>query len=365
MMAKVVLKNVTKKFGKVVAVNRVSLEVEDGEFFVLLGPSGCGKSTTLRLIAGLEEPDEGEIWIGDRLVNNVDPVKRNVAMVFQSYALYPHMTVYQNIEFPLKMAGVPINERRKRVVEVARFLGIEDLLNRYPKQLSGGQQQRVAVARAIVRSPEVFLLDEPLSNLDAKLRVKMRFELRKLLHDKLGITTIYVTHDQVEAMTMADKIAVMNNGRVMQIGRPIDVFERPQNMFVAGFIGIPPMNFMVGTLIAKEDKLFLETGDVKIIVPDKYIDPLKPYVGRDIVMGIRPQDIIIDTRPSQGYYEAIVIGYEPLGLESYIHFSIGDNTDYVAVVKGRLNISLGEKIYWVFNKDRVFFFDKKTQQAIA
>jgi len=365
MMAKVVLKNVTKKFGKVVAVNRVSLEVEDGEFFVLLGPSGCGKSTTLRLIAGLEEPDEGEIWIGDRLVNNVDPVKRNVAMVFQSYALYPHMTVYQNIEFPLKMASVPINERRKRVVEVARFLGIEDLLNRYPKQLSGGQQQRVAVARAIVRSPEVFLLDEPLSNLDAKLRVKMRFELRKLLHDKLGITTIYVTHDQVEAMTMADKIAVMNKGRVMQVGRPTDVFERPQNMFVAGFIGVPPMNFMEGTLIAKEDKLFLETGDVKIIVPDKYIDSLKPYVGKDIAMGIRPQDIIIDTRPGHGYYEAIVIGYEPLGLESYIHFSIGGNTDYVAVVKGTLNISLGERIYWAFNKDRIYFFDKKTQQAIA
>ena len=364
-MAKVVLKNVTKKFGKVVAVNRVNLEVKDGEFFVLLGPSGCGKSTTLRLIAGLEEPDEGEIWIGDRLVNNVDPVKRNVAMVFQSYALYPHMTVYQNIEFPLKMASVPINERRKRVVEVARFLGIEDLLNRYPKQLSGGQQQRVAVARAIVRSPEVFLLDEPLSNLDAKLRVKMRFELRKLLHDKLGITTIYVTHDQVEAMTMADKIAVMNKGRVMQVGRPTDVFERPQNMFVAGFIGVPPMNFMEGTLIAKEDKLFLETGDVKIIVPDKYIDSLKSYVGKDIAMGIRPQDIIIDTRPGHGYYEAIVIGYEPLGLESNIHFSIGGNTDYVAVVKGTLNISLGERIYWAFNKDRIYFFDKKTQQAIA
>lgn len=363
-MAKVVLKNVTKKFGRVVAVDKVDLEVKDGEFFVLLGPSGCGKSTTLRLIAGLEEPDEGEIWIGDKLVNNVDPVKRNVAMVFQSYALYPHMTVYQNIEFPLKMAGVPVNERRRRVIEVARFLGIEDLLNRYPKQLSGGQQQRVAVARAIVRSPEVFLLDEPLSNLDAKLRVKMRFEIRKLLHDKLGITTIYVTHDQVEAMTMADKIAVMNKGKIMQVGRPIDVFERPQNMFVAGFIGVPPMNFLEGTLIVKEGKLLLETGDLKITIPDKYIGSLKPYIGKDIVMGIRPQDIIISTKPSHEYYKGVIIGYEPLGLESYIHFSIGGNTDYVAVVKGKLGIILGEKIYWSFNKDRVYFFDKKTRKTI-
>lgn len=363
-MARVYLKNVVKRFGRVVAVDHITLEVRDKEFMVLLGPSGCGKSTTLRLIAGLEDPDEGEIYIGDRLVNDVDPTKRNVAMVFQSYALYPHMTVYKNIEFPLKMAGVPKNERRRKVVEVARFLGIEDLLNRYPKQLSGGQQQRVALARAIVREPEVFLLDEPLSNLDAKLRVKMRFELRKLLHDELKITTIYVTHDQVEAMTMADRIAVMNKGKIMQVGTPREVFEKPANIFVAGFIGVPPMNFFDGTLKEVDNRLYLDIGSYNIPVPEIYWDKLRDYVGKDIVLGIRPQDIRVSTRKEQGFYKAVVTGYEPLGTETIVHFTISGEKDYVAVVAGDIKLLLNQEIYWSPRRDKMYFFGKETEKAL-
>jgi len=363
-MARVFLKNVVKKFGKVVAVNNVTLEVKDKEFMVLLGPSGCGKSTTLRLIAGLETPDEGEIWIGNRLVNEIDPTKRNVAMVFQSYALYPHMTVYRNIEFPLKMARVPKEERRRKVIEVARFLGIEDLLNRYPKQLSGGQQQRVALARAIVREPEVFLLDEPLSNLDAKLRVKMRFELRRLLHDELQTTTIYVTHDQVEAMTMADRIAVMNAGKIMQVGSPIDVFEKPANIFVAGFIGVPPMNFFEGTLIEKQNNLLLDLGSILFRIPKTYYSTLHPHVGSEIVMGIRPQDIKVALEPQEGSYEGKIVGYEPLGTETYIHFTINGTKEYVAVIPRGMRISLKQKVYWKPNLQKLYFFRKSTGEAI-
>ncbi len=363
-MARVFLKNVVKKFGKVVAVNHVTLEVKDKEFMVLLGPSGCGKSTTLRLIAGLETPDEGEIWIGDRLVNEIDPTKRNVSMVFQSYALYPHMTVYQNIEFPLKMAKVSKDERRRKVIEVARFLGIENLLNRYPKQLSGGQQQRVALARAIVREPEVFLLDEPLSNLDAKLRVKMRFELRRLLHDELKTTTIYVTHDQVEAMTMADRIAVMNAGKIMQVGSPIDVFEKPANIFVAGFIGVPPMNFFEGTLVEKEGVMFLDLEQVLFKIPETYYSTLQPYVGNEIIMGIRPQDIKISLEPQEGFYEGKVVGYEPLGTETYVHFTINGAKEYVAVIPRGMKISLKQKISWKPNPEKLYFFQKASGKAI-
>ncbi len=363
-MARVLLKNVTKRFGSVVAVDNVRLEVKDKEFMVLLGPSGCGKSTTLRLIAGLETPDEGEIWIGDRIVNEVDPTERNVAMVFQSYALYPHMTVYQNIEFPLKMARVPKHERHRRVIEVARFLGIEDLLNRYPRQLSGGQQQRVALARAIVREPEVFLLDEPLSNLDAKLRIRMRFELRKLLHDELKVTTIYVTHDQVEAMTMADRIAVMNKGRIQQVGSPREVFEKPQNLFVAGFIGVPPMNFLEGTLVEVEGRIKLDLGEYQIEVPSNYWSILKNHVGRTIVMGVRPQDVYISIKPVKGWYKAIIVGYEPLGTETYIHFTIDKKKDYIAIAKDVDTIRLGMEVYWHPNPNRLYFFDKNTGKAL-
>jgi len=362
-LARVILRNITKRYGSVIAVDHISLEVEDGEFMVLLGPSGCGKSTTLRLIAGLETPDEGEIWIGDKLVNEIDPSDRNVAMVFQSYALYPHMTAYQNIEFPLRMRGVPKEERRKRVLEVAEFLEIKDLLDRYPRQLSGGQQQRVALARALVRKPEVFLLDEPLSNLDARLRVQMRFYLRRLLHDKLRITTIYVTHDQVEAMTMADRIAVMNKGKIEQVGAPIEVFEKPANMFVASFIGTPTINFFSGVLSEASGELYLDLGVYRIKIPAKYADILKSYVGGEVILGVRPQNILIHLRSGRGY-KARVTGIEPLGNETVVHFSIDGNTDYTAVIPKKLQFPMGSEIWWEPDPDQMYFFDKKTTKAI-
>ena len=362
-MARVILKDVTKRFGAVVAVDHVNLVVHDGEFMVLLGPSGCGKTTTLRLIAGLETPDEGEIWIGNRLVNDVDPSDRNVAMVFQNYALYPHMTVYQNIEFPLRMRGVPKEERRKRVLDVAKLLGISDLLDRYPRQLSGGQQQRVALARALVREPEVFLLDEPLSNLDAKLRIQMRFYLRKLLHDELRITTIYVTHDQAEAMTMADRIAVMNRGRIEQVGTPSEIFERPANTFVAGFIGTPPMNFFTGVLREKDGALYLDLGVYSIEIPAKYNEILRSSIGEEVILGVRPQNIAIHSEGDKGY-RARVIGVERLGAETVVHFSIGGDTDYTAVIPKRLQIPIGSEILWEPDPDQMYFFDKKSGKAI-
>ena len=355
-MAKVVLKNITKRFGKVVAVDNLSLEIRDKEFIVLLGPSGCGKSTTLRLIAGLEKPDKGEIWIGDRLVNEVDPTKRNVAMVFQSYALYPHMTVYGNIEFPLRMAGVPKNERDKRVKEVARFLGIADLLDRKPSQLSGGQQQRVALARALVREPEVFLLDEPLSNLDAKLRVKMRFELKKLLSYDLGITTIYVTHDQVEAMTMADRIAVMNQGRLQQVDTPENIFYKPANTFVAGFVGSPPMNFVEG-VVEGDEKIVFSSSYFKIDLPDKY----RSLVGRDVILGFRPQHVEVRDKPEENFIEAKVIGLEKLGVESYAHVAYGSLELVLLVPPGYTGLS---RIYWRPRGDMLYLFDRESGKII-
>jgi len=350
-MAKVVLKHVTKRFGRVVAVDDLSLEVRDKEFVVLLGPSGCGKSTTLRLIAGLEKPNSGEIWIGDRLVNEVDPTKRNVAMVFQSYALYPHMTVYGNIEFPLKMFGVPKEERRRKVLEVAEFLGISELLDRKPSQLSGGQQQRVALARALVREPQVFLMDEPLSNLDAKLRVKMRFELKKLQR-QLGITTIYVTHDQVEAMTMADRIAVLNAGRLQQYGTPEQIFYEPANMFVAGFVGSPPMNFVEGSVVAGEQVVF-DAGAFKLKIPKIY----GKLSGKSLVLGFRPQHAVVSAAPREDLVEARIIGFEKLGVESYVHVTCGEAE---LVLKVPEDAVFKEKVYWKPFEDKMFFFDPST-----
>lgn len=354
-MARVVLNHVTKKFGRIVAVDDLSLEVRDKEFVVLLGPSGCGKSTTLRLIAGLEKPDSGEIWIGDRLVNEVDPTKRNVAMVFQSYALYPHMTVYGNIEFPLKMAGVPKEERRRKVIEVAEFLGIKGLLDRKPSQLSGGQQQRVALARALVREPQVFLMDEPLSNLDAKLRVRMRFELKKLQR-QVGITTIYVTHDQVEAMTMADRIAVLNAGRLQQYGTPEQVFYEPANVFVAGFVGSPPMNFVEGTLVAGE-RIVFDAGAFRLEIPEVY----RKLSGRSLILGFRPQHVEVSPTPREGFVEAEIMGFEKLGVESYIHAIIDD---VKLVFRAPERVEFKDKVYWRPAEDKIFFFDSKTKARV-
>ncbi|BAA29847.1 ABC transporter ATP-binding protein [Pyrococcus horikoshii] len=355
-MARVLLKNVTKVFGDVVAVNKLNLEVKDGEFMVLLGPSGCGKSTTLRLIAGLETPTEGEIWIGDKLVNDIDPTKRNVAMVFQNYALYPHMTVFGNIEFPLKMAGVPKSERIKKVKEIADFLGIGDLLNRKPSELSGGQQQRVALARALVREPEVFLLDEPLSNLDAKIRTQMRFELKKLLSYDLKITTIYVTHDQVEAMTMADRIAVMNKGVIQQVGTPDEIFYKPKNTFVATFVGSPQMNLIEGEIIKKDGKVIFDCGEFSLRLPEDL-----NIEGR-VILGFRPQHVEVSEMPREDFIEGKLIGIEKLGVESYAHPAYGD-VEIIIRVPEELKIK-ERKIYWRPSLTRIYLFDPRTGELI-
>ncbi|WP_297092146.1 ABC transporter ATP-binding protein [Thermococcus sp.] len=355
-MARVLLKDVTKKFGEVVAVNRLNLEVRDGEFMVLLGPSGCGKSTTLRMIAGLETPTEGEIWIGDQLVNEIDPTKRNTAMVFQSYALYPHMTVFGNIEFPLRMWKVPKQERIRRVREVAEFLGIADLLNRKPSELSGGQQQRVALARALVREPEVFLLDEPLSNLDAKIRTQMRFELKKLLSYDLGITTIYVTHDQVEAMTMADRIAVMDKGVLQQVGTPDEIFYKPANTFVATFVGSPPMNLLKGEIGERDGRVLFDAGEFVLELPAS-ID-----VRGTAVLGFRPQHVEVSPEPKDGFVRGRLLGIEKLGVESYGHIAYGGVELVLRLPEG---VERGrEEVYWRPRMDRMYIFDPKSGKLL-
>ncbi|MEI6157636.1 MAG: sn-glycerol-3-phosphate ABC transporter ATP-binding protein UgpC, partial [Atribacterota bacterium] len=319
-MASVVLKDIMKKYGDVVAVSKISLEIKDQEFVVLVGPSGCGKTTTLRMIAGLEEIDGGEIFIGDTLVNDVPPKDRDIAMVFQNYALYPHMDVYNNMAFGLKLRKFPKNEINQRVKDAAEILGIQELLQRKPKQLSGGQRQRVAVGRAIVRHPKVFLFDEPLSNLDAKLRVQMRAELSKL-HDKLKTTMIYVTHDQVEAMTMGDRIVVMRDGLVQQVGSPLDLYNKPVNKFVAGFIGTPSMNFLDVILKKEGDNLFLDGQSFKLAIPAEYKSALLSYVNQELTFGVRPQDLFDSTVSREvSFHEGTSINctvdvVEPLGSE--------------------------------------------------
>jgi len=355
-MARVLLKNVTKKFGDVIAVSRLNLEIKDGEFMVLLGPSGCGKSTTLRMIAGLETPTEGEIWIGDQLVNEIDPTKRNTAMVFQSYALYPHMTVFGNIEFPLRMTGAPKQERAKKVKEVAEFLGISELLNRKPSELSGGQQQRVALARALVREPEVFLLDEPLSNLDAKIRTQMRFELKKLLSYDLGITTIYVTHDQVEAMTMADRIAVMNKGVLQQVGTPNEIFYKPANTFVGTFVGSPPMNLIEGEIIVKDNKTLFNAGEFLLELP------IEMEAREKVILGFRPQHVEVNKDAKEGFVKGKLLGIEKLGVESYGHIPYG-NLEIVVQLPESMGTSVKE-VHWKPRADRIYIFDAKTRELI-
>jgi multiple sugar transport system ATP-binding protein len=354
-LAKVALKNVTKRFGEVIAINELNLEARDKEFLVLLGPSGCGKTTALRCIAGLETPEEGEIYIGDKLVNDLSPKDRNIAMVFQSYALYPHMTVFNNIAFPLENAKV------KRVKQVAKLLKIEALLNRKPRQLSGGQQQRVALGRSIVREPQAFLMDEPLSNLDAKLRVYMRAELKKL-QKELGITTIYVTHDQVEAMTMGDKIAILNEGVLQQFDPPSKIYARPTNVFVAGFVGSPPTNFFTcilsvdGVLDAKEFRYFLS---------EDLLEAAKTASSNEIILGIRPQDIRVyrDATAEENLIEANLYTTEPLGDTMILDLQIGD---YIikAVVSPDFETETAEKLWLKFPGNKIYLFDKKTGRAL-
>jgi len=365
-MATVKLVNVVKKFGEVVAVDHVNLEIKDKEFFILLGPSGSGKTTILRLIAGLERPTEGEIYIDDVLVNDIPPKDRDIAMVFQNYALYPHMTVEENISFALRLRKMSTEEIERRVREVARMLEIEHLLDRKPAQLSGGQQQRVALARAIVREPKVFLMDEPLSNLDAKLRVQMRSELKKLQR-RLEITTVYVTHDQVEAMTMADRIGVINEGKLQQVGTPEEVYSKPRNMFVAGFIGSPPMNFINVTLKEEEGKLWAEFEGVRVLIPQEFYDALRKYVGQEVIMGIRPENLYdkmfaVNPTPYNTVRFKVDI-VEPLGAEKILYLSLG-NLSVVARVTPATKVKEGQEIDIVFDMYSAHFFDKNTGEAI-
>ncbi len=366
-MASVTLKNLVKTFKNVYAVNDVSLEIRDKEFLVLVGPSGCGKTTALRCIAGLEEATDGEILIGDRVVNDVSPKDRDIAMVFQNYALYPHMSVYDNMAFGLKLRKVPKDQIRKRVEEAAELLGLGELLNRKPKQLSGGQRQRVALGRAIVREPKVFLMDEPLSNLDAKLRVQTRAELIKL-HRRLGITTIYVTHDQVEAMTMGDRVAVMKDGVVQQLDTPLGLYHNPVNMFVAGFIGTPSMNFVDASLASANGSVFVDTGAFKVRVPDSKVESVKNAVGKPVVFGVRPEDIFDRNLHSQvtptedNSVKATVDVIEPMGAIVTAYLTAGPHS-LVATIDADTKAKEAEQIDLVLDMERTHVFDKETEQA--
>jgi len=367
-MAQVKLKDVTKIYDKdILAVSKINLVVKDKEFLVLVGPSGCGKSTTLRIIAGLEDLSEGEVYIGDRLVNDILPKDRDIAMVFQNYALYPHMTVYENMAFGLKLRKYPMAEIDKRVREGALVLGIDKLLDRKPRELSGGQRQRVAVGRAIVRKPQVFLFDEPLSNLDAKFRVQMRTEIHKL-HIRLQATMIYVTHDQVEAMTMGDRIVVMKDGLVHQIADPLTLYEKPVNKFVAGFIGTPPMNFMEGRIIKVEDKFYFDEGVFKVKIIDDMFDKISLYEGKRVIFGIRPQDIydklFVSDAPPENIVTATVEVVEPMGSEVHVYLSTGKNS-FVARMGGHDKPQVNSDMDLVFDMSRVHFFDIQTELSIT
>ena len=358
-MARVVLKDLTTCFGEVVAVNRLSLDIRDKEFVVLLGPSGSGKTTALRCIAGLETPDEGEIYIGDRLVNDLEPKDRDVAMVFQSYALYPHMTVFENLAFPLECAKVPREEIKERVQRVAELLQIRDLLDRKPRQLSGGQQQRVALGRAIIREPKVFLMDEPLSNLDAKLRVYMRAELKRL-QKELGVTTIYVTHDQVEAMTMADRVAILDRGVLQQFDSPDQVYAKPANIFVAGFIGSPPTNFFDCTLT---DEGILDAGEFKYSLPRNLVKIIREKAtSNEVVLGIRPQHIKVYRRKEKdNLIKARHYTTEPLGEMVILDLKVGE-TLVKAIVDPEFKV---ENEHWIeFPVEKIYLFDKKTGTSL-
>ena len=353
-MANVKINNVIKSYGATQVMHGVSADIEDGEFVVLVGPSGCGKSTLLRMLAGLEEISGGTISIGDRVVNDVLPKERDIAMVFQSYALYPHKTVYDNISFPLLMMKRSKAEIEEKVRNAAEILDLTKYLKRYPKELSGGQRQRVAMGRAIVRDPQVFLFDEPLSNLDAKLRVAMRIEIKEL-HQRLGTTIVYVTHDQVEAMTMADKIVVMRDGRVEQIGSPLDLYDNPTNTFVAGFIGSPSMNFVHGKIASEGGSyIFLSDSGLKLPLPQTAAED-----GQAVTYGVRPELVQI----GDGGVEMEVVAVEPTGSETQIFARSGKDT-IDSLVRDRINARPGSKLGFMINPDDVHLFDRKTGQHI-
>lgn len=368
-MASLSLKHIYKVYdGDVTAVKDFNLEIEDKEFIIFVGPSGCGKSTTLRMIAGLEDISKGELSIDGRVVNDVAPKDRDIAMVFQSYALYPHMTVSENISFGLKLRKMPKDQIEKKVKDAARTLDIEHLLDRKPKALSGGQRQRVALGRAIVREPKVFLMDEPLSNLDAKLRVQMRTEISKL-HKRLQTTFVYVTHDQTEAMTMGTRIVVMKDGIVQQVASPQTLYNNPDNMFVASFIGSPQMNFMTGNVIEESGKLYIQIENDKILLPESKAKILREqsYVGKEIVMGIRPEDIKDDEEFIAEHPETVFDGevdvVELMGAESYIYLKKA-NVNLTARVNGSTKLLSGQKAKFAIVTEKIHIFDKKSEFSI-
>lgn len=368
-MASVSLEHIYKVYpGNVTAVKDFNLDISDKEFIVFVGPSGCGKSTTLRMIAGLEEISEGTLQIGEKLVNDVAPKDRDIAMVFQNYALYPHMSVYDNMAFGLKLRKTPKDEIEKKVKEAARILDIEHLLDRKPKALSGGQRQRVAMGRAIVRNPKVFLMDEPLSNLDAKLRVQMRTEIAKL-HQRLQTTFIYVTHDQTEAMTLGTRIVVMRDGIIQQVDSPQNIYEHPTNLFVAGFIGSPQMNFIDSKLEEKDGKLFVTFGDDTVEVPADKAALLKEkgYVGKEVILGIRPEHLTtkaeyIEAHPNS-VIEADVEVTELMGAESYIYLTKG-KSNLTSRVNGSTTLKAGDKAKMALFTDKLHIFDKETELTV-
>ncbi|MDB4897421.1 MAG: sugar transporter ATP-binding protein [Firmicutes bacterium] len=363
-MAKVSLRHVFKNYGDVKVVKDFNLEIADKEFIVFVGPSGCGKSTTLRMIAGLEEISDGEVFIGEKLVNHVAPKDRDIAMVFQNYALYPHMNVYENMAFGLKLRKFSKADIDKRVKQAGEILGLSQLLGRKPKELSGGQRQRVALGRAIVRDPAVFLMDEPLSNLDAKLRVQMRTELSKL-HQRLQTTTIYVTHDQVEAMTMGDRIVVMKDGIAQQVAPPQELYDRPANVFVAGFIGSPAMNFLKGQI--GTDAATFEGAGFTVNLPPALAAAAKPYAGKPMILGIRPEDVEADPAFVASHAGALVPTrievVEPLGSEIFLYLSAGDN-QVTARVEPGLRFKANDNITIALHPEKLHLFDPVTEMAV-
>jgi multiple sugar transport system ATP-binding protein len=365
-VANVTIRNLNKNYENGFhAVKDVNLEIRDKEFLVLVGPSGCGKTTTLRMVAGLEEITSGEIRIADRVVNDLPPMDRNIAMVFQNYALYPHKTVYDNMAFGLQMRKYPKDEIEKRVREAADILGIGPLLERKPRQLSGGQRQRVAVGRAIVRHPEVFLFDEPLSNLDAQLRVQMRVELKRL-HERLETTAIYVTHDQVEAMTLGDRVVVMKDGRVQQVGEPLELYGQPANKFVAGFIGSPAMNFVDVTLSGPQDKLWAEAAEgLKIRVPPRYAERIAVKTGQKFTLGIRPEALRVANGgdPADFSFDSAVDVIEPLGNEILLNFRAG-GVPMVARVAPSVRVKAHEPLRFALDPEQLHFFDGQSESAL-
>ncbi|MCB0077887.1 MAG: ABC transporter ATP-binding protein [Anaerolineales bacterium] len=365
-MASVTYNNIYKSWGEVKVIKDLNLEIRDKEFLVLVGPSGSGKSTALRLLAGLEEITSGELYIGDRLVNDVPPKDRDIAMVFQSYALYPHMSVYDNMAFGLKLRKMPAAEIEEKVKEAAGMLGLETLLDRKPKALSGGQRQRVALGRAIVRHPAVFLMDEPLSNLDAKLRVETRSQISKL-HKRLDTTFVYVTHDQTEALTMADRIAVLKDGMLQQVDSPQVLYDSPKNVFVAGFIGSPAMNFFDATVTGSPEEMYIDTGGFRVRVPQSYVNALRGYGGKKVVFGIRPEDIHSARFTPGGVTGETVRGkvdmQEIMGNEIILYMDTSGSS-YTARVDPRERAQIGDEVEVAFNMENMHVFDPETEEAI-